>query len=224
MSLHRIPLVTCLGFLCGFLLSGCGSARYTPGLSEGARKAEMREVKKFDAFRIYYAGEEVAGLPLTIVWDEDWQRNGPWRRPGPSFGYGRCKLPNEGLFPEGGCSLPLSIQNWSRCSRWPGQSPHGHRPRVFDFRGAKAAGGGGEMEIFTGQTTVVIFGSWRTVNAATRQLRDVRQANSPAFLPRPAPGSLWGNWPCQRERRLKRLRRLSQLKPQAVDHGSKGDR
>jgi hypothetical protein len=163
-------------------------------------------VKRFDAFPIYYAGEEVAGLPLTGISGEGWQRNGPWRRPGPSFEYGNCKLPG-GPFAEGGCSVPLSIQNWSRCSRWPGQ--YRHRPHVFDFRGARAAGGWRELEIFTGRTTVVIFGSRRNAKAAAYQLRDVRQTDLPTFLPHSAPDSLWGNWPCQRKRRLNRLRRLN---------------
>jgi hypothetical protein len=111
-------------------------------MSKSSREAKMREVRKFDAFRVYYAGEEVAGLPLTGISGEESQRNGPWRSPGPSFSYGNCRLPS-GLFAEGGCSVPLQIQNWSRCSSWPGQYPHGHRLRVFDFRGARPPGPGG---------------------------------------------------------------------------------
>jgi len=205
LNLHRIIPVAGLSLLCGLVLCGCGT-NYTPSLSKSSREAKLREMKKFDAFRIYYAGEKAAGLTLTGISGEEWQRNGSQHSPGPEFGYGSCKLPN-GLFAEGGCHLPLSIQNWSRCSRWPGQYPHGHRPRVFDFRGAKAAWHGDGLEIYAGHTTTVIFGTnERVIKAAARQLRDVRQADPPTLLPRTAPGSLWGKLPCQRERRLDHLK------------------
>lgn len=196
-----MPHIAYLSLLCGFILSGCGT-NYAPTLSESSREAKLREMKRFDAFPIYYAGKEIAGLPLTGISGEEWKRDGSQRSPGPDFGYGNCELPS-GLFAEGGCHVPLSIQNWSRCSRWPGQYPRGHRPRVFDFRGTKAAWTGGGLEIFTGRTTTVIFGFRKSaVMAAARQLRDVRQTDPPTLLPRSAPGSLWGNWPCQRKRRL----------------------
>lgn len=201
MNIHPTLRVACLSLLCGFVLCGCG-ANHTPSLSKSSREAKLREMKRFDAFRVYYAGEELAGLPLTGFWGEEWKADGGARIAGPSFGYGSCDPPS-GLFAEGGCPLPLSIQNWSRCSRWPGQYPHGHRPRVFDFRGAKAAWYGDSLEIFTGRTTVVIYGTWSNIKAAARQLRDVRQADPQTLLPRSAPGSLWGNWPCQRKRRLR---------------------
>lgn len=201
MSFRRISRVAGPSLLCGLILSGCG-ANHTPSLSKSAREAKMREMKRFDAFPVYYAGEKVAGLPLTGISGEKWQRDGWQRSPGPTFGYGTCELPS-GLFAEGGCHLPLSIQNWSRCSNWPGQYKNPHRPHVFDFRGARAAWTGGGLEIFTGSTTTVIFGFRKSdVRAAARQLRDVRQADPPTLLPRSAPGSLWGNWPCQRKRRL----------------------
>ena len=188
-----------LSLLCGLLLGACGA-------DDGPDLGSFGEAKKFDAFRVYYAGEELAGLPLTGTSGEEWDINGSKRIAGPSFGYGSCDPPS-GLFEEGGCPLPLSIQNWSRCSRWPGQYPHGHRPHVFGFRGAKAVWYGDSLEIFTGRTTVVIYGALSNIRAAARQLRDVRQANPPTLLPRSAPGSLWGNWPCQRKRRLNSLRR-----------------
>lgn len=207
MSLNRISRIACSGLLCGFIACGCGGdPRYTPTMDKRSREAAMREVRKFDAFTVYYAGENVAGLPLTSVSGGQWRRGGLWRSPGPTFGYGHCRLPS-GLFAEGGCGLPLEIQNWSRCSRWPGQYPHGRRPRVFDFHGAKAASAGGGLEIFTGRTTVVVFGSHSDIEAVARRLRDVRQADPPMRLPRSAPGSLWGNWPCQRKRRLNRMQR-----------------
>lgn len=207
MNHNRIFRIACTGLLCGFVVCGCGcGSSYAPGMDKKSREAAMRKVRRLDALSAYYAGEDVAGLPLTSVSSGQWRRGGPWRSPGPTFGYGRCRLPS-GLFAEGGCHLPLEIENWSRCSRWPGQYPRGHRPHVFDFHGAKAAWTGGGLEIFTGRTTVVVFGSRRAIEAVARQLRDVRQADPPRRLPRSAPGSLWGNGPCQRKRRLNRMQR-----------------
>ncbi len=54
------------------------------------------------------------------------------------------------------------------------------------------------MEIFTGRTTVVIFGNGGSVTkAAARQLRNVHQNHAPSRLPAPAPGSLEEKLPCQ---------------------------
>ncbi len=54
------------------------------------------------------------------------------------------------------------------------------------------------MEIFTGRTTVVIFGNGRSVTqAAARQLRNIHQDRAPSRLPPPVPGSLDEKLPCQ---------------------------
>jgi hypothetical protein len=206
--------MACLGLLGGCILCGCDAgANYTPTMSESSRETQMREAKEFGAFPIYYAGERVDRLPLTGISKADHGRFGiAW-----NFSYGSCQLPG-GLFAEGGCSLPLSVQNWSTCVRWANvftrsRNPHGlFRPRkakaaqdrrLFDFRGAKAAlgEGGSDLEIFTGRTTVVIWAHRRNVADSTaQQLRDVRQRRPSAPLPPPIPGSLQGKLPCQEKR------------------------
>jgi hypothetical protein len=191
LDLNFLPIsrVACIGFLCGFLLGGCGAEEDAPSLSE---------VKQFDAHRIYYAGEEVAGLPLEDVEGEERQRAERLR--GWNFYYGDCDPPS-GLFAEGGCEPPLQIHNYPTCRRW--ASLLSDRSEIVDFRGAKAAGSGdgieSPVEIFTGSTTVLIFAGDRNVaEAAARQLRDVRQAR-PSRLPPPVVGSLSGDLPCQRK-------------------------
>lgn len=73
--------------------------------------------------------------------------------------------------------------------------------------GAKATGGGGRyevspMEIFTGRTTIVIFGNEKSlIKTAARELREVHQAQAAPRLLRPARGSLKERLPCQRKRR-----------------------
>lgn len=183
LNLQPFVRVASLILLCGFVLCGCAKVA-SPG------STNLSEVKKFDPYPVYYAGENVDGLPFTGISEG---HAGKWIYWG--FGYGVCDPPS-GLFEEGGCSLPLSIQNWSTCYRWPRRKFH-----LFDFRGAKATGGGpngSQMEIFTGRTTVVVFAHDQSVTKfAARRLRTVRQAQ-PTLLPPPVPGSLRGKLPCQR--------------------------
>lgn len=174
--------VVSLSLVCAFL--SCSYA--------AADAPSLNEVEKFGDYRVYYAGAEVGGFPLEVV-DENEARRKGHRSSTWYFGYGDCTPP-----PDGGCGLPVSIQNWSTCARWAGIYPG--RPHLFSFRGAKAAWvpTAGSLEIYTGRTTVVIFAWSRGLaKAAARQLRSVHQAQPLLLLPPPAPGSLRGNLPCQ---------------------------
>jgi hypothetical protein len=177
--------IVCLSLLCVTIFSGCRAADSAPSLSE---------VEKFDAYRVYYAGDEIGGLPLEEIDGKGWggaKRSTLW-----TFVYGACDPPS-GLFAEGGCQPPLQIQSWSICRRWPGNYAGGFG--TFDFRGTKASWRRGRgFEVYAGRTTVVIFGSRGSVLKAARQLRDVRQASRPSLLPPPVPGSLQGKLTCQR--------------------------
>ncbi len=79
--------------------------------------------------------------------------------------------------------------------------------RLYEFRGAKATGGGGRyevspMEIFTGRTTIIVFGSEKSlIKTAARELREVHQAQAAPRLSPPARGFLQQKLPCQRKRR-----------------------
>jgi hypothetical protein len=187
LPIHLDRKLTCL-LLCGAIFGGCGSESRSdpPPPSLGAAKS-------FDRFPVYFAGGDVDGLPLTSVSEASHGRFGTEV----TFSYGDCDPP-DGLFAEGGCSLPLSIQNWSTCVRWGKQL---HDPlRAFDLRGAKATNGGGgsQLEVFTGTTTVVIWAHERRVaESAARQLQDVRPADRFSQLPPPIDGSLQGKLPCQ---------------------------
>lgn len=87
-------------------------------------KPDLSEVRKPDDYAIYYAGEEVAGHPLEEVM-------------GKIFIYGRCDPPPTGEYGEG-CPPPLQIHNYDACD-WP---PTFSQGPLYDFRGAKARGGG----------------------------------------------------------------------------------
>lgn len=186
---HRTLRTACLSLLFALILSNCATAA-APSLSE---------VKKFDAYRLYYAGAEAAGLPLDqIIGDPN--RDGP-RSSCCNFIYGTCTA---GPSAEGSCAPPLEIQVFSTCRRW--FSALSRNRRLYEFRGAKATGGGSgieggsPLEIFTDRTTVVIWAENRkTLTTAARQLRDVRAAKPQSHLPPPIPGSLWGKLPCQQK-------------------------
>jgi hypothetical protein len=181
MNLHRLTRFACLVFLGGFLF--CSWA--------AADAPKLTEVKKFDGYHLYYAGIQVVGVPFVDVEKGEWPKDS--RLADWTFYYGDCALP-EG---EGGCSVPLQIQNYSTCRRWADAYPG--EPRLFNFRGAKAAwvSSAGSLEIYTGRTTVVIFANRKSIaRRAARLMRGVRQAR-PTRLPAPGPGSLEGDLPCQ---------------------------
>jgi hypothetical protein len=167
-------------------------------LAAGAAAAapDLSEVERFDAFPVFFAGEEVAGLPLENVVGEDWRRP---RAQTWTFTYGDCDPPPG----EGGCSAPLQIESQSTCKRWAAALNQSHK--LYSFKGAKARGGAGRyeispMEIFTGRATVVIWGYEKAlVRAAARALRKVGASGPQERLRAPVPGSLGGKLPCQKK-------------------------
>lgn len=152
---------------------------------------DLSEVRKFGGgYPIYYAGDEVAGHPL----EEAMGAEG-----GGVFIYGRCDPPPT---TDAGCPPPLQIHNYDICE-WPPSFNEGKGP-LYDFRGAKARGGGAgiedSLEIFTGRTTVKVSSEEQSIaKAAARQLRSVRDPR-PSRLPPPVPGALQGKLPCPEKR------------------------
>ncbi len=165
----------------------------------------LADAQAFDAYPLYYSGPEVAGLSLEAV-VQGWATNRHAREQGRrriywTFIYGDCTPPPS----EGGCAPPLEVQVWSACVR--SVSPIKVRKHhLYEFRGAKATGGGGRyevspMEIFTGRTTIIVFGNEKPlVKTAARGLREVHEVQAASRLPPPAPGSLKEELPCQRKR------------------------
>jgi hypothetical protein len=171
--------------------------------------SSLGEARAYQGFPVYYAGDEVAGFPLTAV-----NREEVTAPPGTSvasklrgarnvssfdFLYGSCGTPSKGE----GCSLPLSIQVWPACARYPAlydsNFPGTPTPKKTRIRGVPAAyfEGGYRLEIQTGATTIVIFGGRRKMRTAVAALEglnvDVRPGQK---LPPPVPGALDGSLPC----------------------------
>ena len=163
----------------GMVLSSCGGKDET---------LDLQSANDFHGFSLYYAGSAFHGLPLTDVLSEPGRsgRARTW-----SFIYGSCD-PGGGFFDEGGCAPPLEVQNWSICERYP--ALYGKdRPRLRPFRGARLASS--PPEIYTGRTTVVVFGEQRA--GVLRALRPVGSTAASNQFPPPAPGTLNGRLPCQ---------------------------
>jgi hypothetical protein len=204
-SLRTVVSATCVALALAAAFAGSASAA-VPGF--GAAKA-------FHKYPVYWAGEEVLGMPLEdIEGHAGYEKHAP---SGWSFLYGSCELSGTD---HPSCALPLQIQVDSTCRRW--ASELNRLKDVVPFRGAKAVwhpgipleGGGedeaGPLEIFTGRVTVVIlvepYGLKHTYHLsdpekvafeAAGQLRTVRQT-SPLPLPPPVPGSLNGKLACQK--------------------------
>lgn len=156
----------------------------------------LKEARQFTAFRIYYPGDEVAGLPLENVSGQDWKPDATEVRW--TFIFGQCQLPDGS---ESSCFPPLQVHDYSICVRSP--TSFNTPPKLFAFRGAKATGSGrieDPLEIFTGRTTIVISAKQAKVAmTAARRLRDVRQTRPTDGLPAPVAGSLQGRLPCQQK-------------------------
>jgi hypothetical protein len=182
MFLHFRPnfSIICVGVVCALVLVSAATAG----------PVGLGKVKAFDAYSVYFAGQGISGVPFEDVEKDAWPDRKLVRW---SFYYGDCALPAG----EGGCSVPLQIHNYPTCRRWASAYPG--EPRLFNFRGAKAAwvSTAGSLEIYTGRTTVVIFAHRsKLAMRAARLLRGVRQVQ-PSRLPPPVPGSLEGELPCQ---------------------------
>src|SRR5688572_21640374 len=143
--------------------------------------ASVDQARTFERFPVYYAGEEVAGLPLTAV-NRDPVTAPPGTPTAPKiqqaggtssfdFAYGSCVIPSGST----SCSLPLSIQVWPACARYPalyGQGPGSPIPSKTRIRGVPAAyfEGGYRLEIQTGASTIVIFANRSRMRAAVAAL------------------------------------------------------
>ncbi|MDP8907667.1 MAG: hypothetical protein M3N47_00825 [Chloroflexota bacterium] len=151
----------------------------------------LASAKEFKRYRLYHLGSSFEGLTLTAAPDSG---GGPATgNPAVDFIYGTCD-PGGGLFDEGGCAPPLSVQIWSACERYIAllDVPY----RSLKLRGVPAAdvNGDARVELQTGDVTIVIFATkldqaLRAANA----LRSLDGRIKPGDdLPPPVSGALSG--------------------------------
>lgn len=155
--------------------------------------SSVPEARSIEGFGVYFAGGSIAGLPLSAVE----RRTDEVRYV--SFLYGDCQA-DDHL----GCVLPLEIQVWPSCLRslalYDSGDPFSPRPERTRARGAPAGilDEGRQLEIQTGNSTIVIFGETRgLVNRAAAALRGVNNSDRPGDpLRPPAAGAVEGELAC----------------------------
>jgi hypothetical protein len=181
-----VPRLILVLVLSPLVIASCGGASSESGRS-GA--LHLGKARAFSDYELYYLGKSFHGLPLTSVdAGEDFGYT-DW-----SFIYGDC-IPSGGDEPS--CAPPLEVQNWSICARFPARytAHKGQAPKTSPTTGmARSLRAGGGQDIYTGHTTVVIFGGPK--RQAPKNLRSVHGGLSHS-LPAPVPGSLSGELPCQ---------------------------
>jgi hypothetical protein len=205
----KIPALISATALTAILAGGCNEHPVKPKSNELKLKSNysVEQARTFHGFALYYAGNEVAGLPLTAV-----SREPVTAPPGTAvakklrgtrhvssfdFIYGSCVIPKE---PEV-CNLPLDIQLWPACARFPAlyNGSLSPVPKPTRIRGVPAAyfGGGNLIEIQTGDATIMIFGRRRLTREAVNALEglNVRVAAGDK-LPPPVRGALDGTLAC----------------------------
>ena len=127
--------------------AGADAGDIASGVSIG-----MEQVRRFDEFPLYSAGERVEGLPLLAVLRREDTASYV------SFIYGDCAAEDES-----GCAPPAEIQVWPACQRhlalYDSISDGGVVPERIAMRGVPAAlfDDGTRLELQTGSSTVVIF-------------------------------------------------------------------
>jgi hypothetical protein len=174
--------VSSIAMLLAALLAGCGSSREESKPMRGDFTLEGAQA--FEEFPLFYAGEEVDGLPLVAILRRSDTANYV------SFIYGEC-VPTSY---DGGCAPPAEIQVWPGEARNLGSYdtslPGTPQPDETRIRGLPAAifDDGTQLEIYAPHSTIVIFShtSVRALEIA-RLLRCVRPAAS-ATTERPADG------------------------------------
>jgi hypothetical protein len=165
------------------LLAVLAAAFLVTSCEGGDGSPDLQGAEKFDTYRLYYLGKSLRGLQLSDI--VRGSGRGPHRSW--SFIYGTCD-PD----PDEGCAPPLEVQNASACVRYPALLGV-QRSELAPFRGAVRANEG--VEIYTGRTTVVIFG--RDRSDALRALRPVGSSGTVKRFPPPARGTIErGKLPC----------------------------
>lgn len=149
---------------------------------------ELTAAESYDDYALYYLGSSFDGFPLTSA--AMGPGSGTGRKRAWDFIYGDCTPSGD----EPSCTPPLDLQNWSICTRFPARYP-GPTQKTTTIDGVETLPAGGGLDVYTGLTTVVIFGGNRS--QVIRSLTPVSGEAGPGKLPPPAPGSLEGKLPCQ---------------------------
>jgi hypothetical protein len=165
-----------------------GAAALERNSASAQSGVDLAPAEQFDRFRLYYLGDSFEDLPLTDIDRDRVSRHAVW-----NFIYGDCEPPPG----QTSCAFPLVVQNSTICDRFP--AVFYVIPKTFPFRGARVARPptAGSVDIYTGRTTVSIFGDAEDQEGAAHALREVGSTTVPPRLRSPPKGSMKGKLPCQ---------------------------
>ena len=179
---HRAPMARWLAGLVAAAIAvglslGCDFDRKP----EAVDRSELARARSFVDFRLYYLGRSFRGEPLTDVL----LRRSPRIV---TFSYGEC----EPVGGEGACAYRISISVSSICERHPGLLGIS-AARLQSFRGAPGGDHGNGLEIYTGDTTVLIFNPRQPGRRIVAGLRSLDGRVMPSEkLPAPVEGAVFG--------------------------------
>ena len=158
----------------------------------------LSRARSFRGFPVYSLGPSFQGLPLVAVLrrhDAKTRSRETIEANYVSFVYGDCNPEPDG------CAPPLEVQTWPACTRVPADIDSPPDGRIV-VRGAPASffEGGRRLEVVTGSSTVVIFGSVGRDQLAVAATR-LRGVNVPVRvtdrLRTPARGGVAGTLRCE---------------------------
>jgi hypothetical protein len=207
-----------LGCAVGVPIAAVTAQEHDPGTAKGPeveatvgdRPAASKQVLECTGaqepanFRIYSAGREFDGLPLTTVIRRCDNADPMGSANYVSYIYGTCTpQPAPGKdYVDSGCAPPLEIQTWPSCERTFGHYQGSARARMRpELRGVPVAEVDDWVELYTADSTVVVFGTDpERVERAIAAVQPLERGASPATfpprlqratsLPAPEPGAL----------------------------------
>lgn len=156
-----VPLIGAAVMLAFLYFRDSGGETFEPPVVVGEQgepvaAEKLQEARDFNEWPLYWLGESFESLPLTkIAWFTP-ERGSPTDNT-IDFIYGTCTPPAGG----GGCAPPLSIQVSPLDFTPPEKISGVGREDLFDFRGAKAVWIDDHLRIWTGDSTIAIFGHSR---------------------------------------------------------------
>lgn len=169
-----------------------------PGSADGADLLTCTAEGLDAGFDVFSLGESFEGLQLTESFRRCETPEGlwAWRANMTTYIYGDCEADDDL-----GCAAPVEVQTWPACERsWADYESAAVTDAVHGYtRGVPSVSldGGRRLELYTGRSTVVIFGDDPAqVLRAASDARVEGQSSPGTKLPEPLTGSIEGTLRC----------------------------
>lgn len=188
-------------YACGALLVGCSSSD-TPSQEEGSSPEEvsagLQRARGFKEFTPLWLGPSYEGQALSEVEPVPGHVKGAGTTKTWLVAYGPLMCSGSYEDETHVCDYDIQLQVEDICVAWPERmdGPPGTEP----FRGARAAWSWslGQFDVFTGDSTVHVYGGRKQAMEIAAELRPIGTATPVKNLAPPLAGALEGELPCQR--------------------------